>query len=220
MPKNKGGNKTKRGKNRRPPRELQLRENGQYYAVVDGNLGNGRVLLKIIKNDKQFIQGQGIIRGKLKKCCFLTGEMVLISEREFSTDVYDICAKYTQDHVQQLLSSGEISATNPVFGSSDIMFVKSTDEYDFDETIENIDTENKVCNIGDEDEDEDEDEDNKEGSQNVEPQKISGVVKRKLEMIASKGNTGEHKRALISVQRNNRGIEQQQNLSQQDIDDI
>jgi len=111
MPKNiKGGNKTKKGKNTVKVQPLVLASTDTKYAVVVGNLGNGRCNLNIV--GKQGIEGpaQGYIRGCVRRAKFVKDDLVLCGIREFGTNKeikeVDIILKYTLDHYNQLVYMG------------------------------------------------------------------------------------------------------------------
>ena len=115
MPKNiKGGNKTKKGKNTRKIQPLVLSSNDTKYAVVVGNLGNGRCSLNLV--GKMGIEGpaQGYIRGCVRRAKFIKDDVVLCGVRDFGSNKdikeVDIILKYTLDHYMRLVDMGEIKS--------------------------------------------------------------------------------------------------------------
>lgn len=155
MPKNiKGGNKTKKGKNRRPPAKLIFKNSviGTDYALVVANLGNGRCELKLIKPNG-FEAIQGIIRGSTRRQKFIKNDIILVGNRNFldsdSKKVVDIIHKYNADHVQQLIYFGEITKFDSNLEENCIIFSKEhlDNIYDSDnEDINNLDTINDIVN--------------------------------------------------------------------------
>lgn len=115
MPKNiKGGNKTKKGKNTRKIQPLVLSSQDTKYAVVVGNLGNGRCSLNIV--GKMGIEGpaQGYIRGCVRRAKFIKDDVVLCGLRDFGSNKeikeVDIILKYSLDHYMRLVDMGEIKS--------------------------------------------------------------------------------------------------------------
>jgi hypothetical protein len=149
MPKNiKGGNKTKKGKNRRPPAKLIFKNSviGTDYALVVANLGNGRCELKLIKPNG-FEAIQGIIRGSTRRQKFIKNDIILVGNRNFldsdSKKVVDIIHKYNADHIQQLIYFGEITKFDSNLEENCIIFSKEhlDNIYDSDnEDTNNLDS--------------------------------------------------------------------------------
>lgn len=100
------------GKNRRKgkslvnnfKREILYREDNQLYGLVEKMLGDKRVLCKC--SDK--IERICHIRGKFHRRVWInTGDMVLISLREFEPDKGDIIHKYTNEEGKFLIQQNE-----------------------------------------------------------------------------------------------------------------
>ena len=115
MPKNiKGGNKTKKGKNTRKIQPLVLSSQDTKYAVVVGNLGNGRCSLNLV--GKMGVEGpaQGYIRGCVRRAKFIKDDVVLCGIRDFGSNKeikeVDIILKYSLDHYMRLVEIGEIKS--------------------------------------------------------------------------------------------------------------
>lgn len=111
MVKNLGGNKTK-GKSRKSVKKIRIlnseelkKIDGQEYAFINQNFGQGRC--ELICYDK--VKRLGILRGRLKKNTKIEkGQLVLVSKREFQDDKCDILECYTPENVDKLISFGEI----------------------------------------------------------------------------------------------------------------
>lgn len=108
MPKNKGGNKYKRGKKslNNTNNTIVFRENNQEYALVTKMCGGSRCEVFFPDNTKKL----GIIRGNLrrKRSWIYTGDLVLVGIRDYELDKCDIIHKYTQNHIQILKKSDEL----------------------------------------------------------------------------------------------------------------
>ena len=115
MPRNiNGGNKAKRGKNRRREVKFVTKDNNTFYAKVIGNLGNGQCRLSMF--DNKMTEITGIIRGSLRRAKFKKDDIVLVSKRDFgnsfeTVEKYDILHKYNLDHINNLIKIGEINMT-------------------------------------------------------------------------------------------------------------
>lgn len=162
MPRNiNGGNKAKRGKNRRREVKFVTKDNNTFYAKVIGNLGNGQCRLSMF--DNKMTEITGIIRGSLRRAKFKKDDVVLVSKRDFGNsfetiEKYDILHKYNLDHINNLIKIGEINMTmieddnvefydddnvnfdtNNELNDSDDMFPPSdSDEYEYYDEDENI----------------------------------------------------------------------------------
>lgn len=109
MPKNKGkgGKNRRRGKNdnEAEKRELQFKEDGQEYAQVLRMLGNGRLDAYCFDGVKRLCH----IRGKMRKRVWVnSGDIVLVSLRDFQDAKGDVVAKYTPDEARTLKVYGEL----------------------------------------------------------------------------------------------------------------
>ena len=97
MPKNKkGGKKGRRGKNTDidTVKHITYKEDGQEYAKVTKMLGNGRLLAKLA-DDKLSSEKICIIRGKMRKRVWInTGDIILVSLRDFQDNKCDVIEKY------------------------------------------------------------------------------------------------------------------------------
>jgi initiation factor 1A len=116
MPRNlKGGNKAKKGANKNLiPKAIVEAEEGQYYGIVTKYNGAGRCELTYVidnntsNNDSscQELKVKGILRGSLKKKMRLNnGDIILITPRDYQSDVVDIINKYSNEEIQRLRKS-------------------------------------------------------------------------------------------------------------------
>ena len=86
-------------------RDLVLKEEGTEYAQVLRLLGQGRVECNCFDGQKRM----ATIRGKLKNRVWInSGDIVLISLREFGDDKADVIHKYYPEEAQELQEMGEI----------------------------------------------------------------------------------------------------------------
>jgi translation initiation factor 1A len=108
MPKAKGSKKPKHSRQKSDTgtkAELLLREEGQEYAQAGRMLGNGR--LEAICFDGKTRMAH--IRGKLLKRVWIsTGDVILVTLRDFQDGKADVVHKYNTDQVRQLKQKGEI----------------------------------------------------------------------------------------------------------------
>jgi len=119
MPKNtKGGNKAKKGANKRVDERKKLIEptEGQYIALVINYLGRGACNLKYIgplkdengvSKGNQLINARGLACGKNRRYMkqIPRGSLVLVSSRDFQKGVVDILTMYDEDHINTLKKS-------------------------------------------------------------------------------------------------------------------
>jgi len=111
MPKNKGkgGKNRRRGKNENDneKRELIFKEDGQEYAQVLKMLGNGRLEARAF--DDAGTVRLATIRGKLRKKVWInTGDIILLSLRDFQDDKGDVILKYSAEEARNLKAYGEL----------------------------------------------------------------------------------------------------------------
>ena len=108
--------KAKGGKNRRKCKRskfqtdatnhVEFKDLGQEYAKVLERKGGNVVTLKLM-DEREVL---GIIRGRMKKKVWISsGDIVLVSLREFQENKVDILLKYSDDHVRKLVQYGEIN---------------------------------------------------------------------------------------------------------------
>jgi initiation factor 1A len=134
MPRNiNGGNKAKRGKNRRREIKFITRDTNSFYAKVIGNLGNGQCRLSMF--DNKMTEITGVIRGSLRRAKFKKDDVVLVSKRDFGNsfetiEKYDILHKYNIDHINNLIRIGEINMK--MIEDDNIEFYDDDDNVNFD----------------------------------------------------------------------------------------
>eukprot|EP00922_Rhytidocystis_sp_ex-Travisia-forbesii_P057432 GHVS01085057.1.p1 GENE.GHVS01085057.1~~GHVS01085057.1.p1 ORF type:complete len:153 (+),score=28.11 GHVS01085057.1:81-539(+) len=109
MPKNKGkgGKNRRRGKNDNDgeKRELRFKDEGEEYGQVLRMLGNGRLESYCFDGVKRLCH----IRGKMRKRVWVnSGDIVLVSLRDYQDEKGDVIAKYTPDEARALKSYGEL----------------------------------------------------------------------------------------------------------------
>ena len=110
MPKNKGkGGKTrKRGKNESDDvssRELVFKEDGQEYGKIIKVLGGCQLEVSCYDGTIRKCH----IRGKMVKKVWLTsGDIILVSVREYEKSVGDVAHKYNPDEIKRLEFLNEI----------------------------------------------------------------------------------------------------------------
>jgi len=102
-----GGKNRRKGKSMTAfyKRDLRVKEEYEDYAVVEKMLGDERTLCTTFDG----VQRVCHIRGKFRKRVWInTGDVVLISLREFQQDKADIVYKYTSDEIRLLKDQNEI----------------------------------------------------------------------------------------------------------------
>jgi translation initiation factor 1A len=155
-----GGKKFKKGKKGGPTqRELITKEPEQYYARVQKLLGGDRILA-VIETTKQAVMCH--VRGsmKRKKQWVNSGDVILISDREYQPGKYDVLVKYTQEEVRELRKKGHLK-TNTFENDSDnkytnIQFVGEEVEENCVESVCNINPQNRDYDLPSSDEEESE----------------------------------------------------------------
>jgi len=108
--KGKGGKNRRRGKggDSDEKRELVLKEEGQEYGQVLRMLGNGRLEAACFDGKMRLCH----IRGKMRKRVWVnTGDIVLVTLRDFQDEKGDVVLKYSADEARQLKAMGEIPDT-------------------------------------------------------------------------------------------------------------
>lgn len=108
--------KAKGGKNRRKCKRskyqsdtidrVEFKDIGQEYAKVLERKGGNVVTLRLT-DEREVL---GIIRGRMKRKVWIgSGDIVLVSLREFQTNKVDILSKYSDNHIRKLIQYGEIA---------------------------------------------------------------------------------------------------------------
>ncbi len=94
----------KSGKNYQSSRDLQFKEDGQVYGRVLKMLGNGRLDVQCFDGIKRL----GHIRGSLKSVRIETGDILLLSLRDFQDSKCDVIVKYTPEETRSLRNHNQI----------------------------------------------------------------------------------------------------------------
>lgn len=86
-------------------REMVYPDDGQEYAIVQSMLGNGRA--KVVCENKSTPIGRicGSMRNHRAKTIIESGDLVLISSREYDNSKVDIIHKYTNEETHFLISN-------------------------------------------------------------------------------------------------------------------
>eukprot|EP00922_Rhytidocystis_sp_ex-Travisia-forbesii_P057431 GHVS01085056.1.p1 GENE.GHVS01085056.1~~GHVS01085056.1.p1 ORF type:complete len:153 (+),score=20.30 GHVS01085056.1:95-553(+) len=151
MPKNKGkgGKNRRRGKNDNDgeKRELRFKEEGQEYGQVLRMLGNGRLESFCFDGVKRLCH----IRGKMRKRVWVnSGDIVLVSLRDYQDEKGDVIAKYTPDEARALKSYGELPESAKINetdmfdedGDGGIEFQDDSDSEKEEVVVKEVDVEN------------------------------------------------------------------------------
>jgi len=136
MPKNKGkgGKNRRRGKNdNEEKRELDFKEDGQEYAQVLKMLGNGRLEAFCFDGIKRLCH----IRGKMRKKVWVnSGDIILVSLRDYQDDKADVIVKYTPDEARTLKNYGELPENAKINESNEVGFEDDNDaDIEFKESM-------------------------------------------------------------------------------------
>ncbi|KAI8872342.1 nucleic acid-binding protein [Ramicandelaber brevisporus] len=135
-------NKGKGGKNRRKgkaddndnKRELVFKEDGQEYAQVLRMVGGGRLEAQCFDGTKRLAHIRGTMR---KKVWIGTGDIILVSLRDFEEGKCDVILKYTADEAHNLKAYGELPDTARI-NETDTTGQAEEGDISFDVDIDNI----------------------------------------------------------------------------------
>ncbi|KAM3172244.1 hypothetical protein ACTXT7_014956 [Hymenolepis weldensis] len=163
MPKNKGkgGKNRRRGKNENEgqKRDLIYRDEGQQYAKVERLLGNGRLVAYCFDDVRRLCH----IRGKLRKKVWInSGDIILVSLRDYQDQKADVILKYLNDEARQLRACGEIPVTVHLDENNDIEFDANAQMPIDDEYASDSDFDMPSRSDGEEDSDEESSEEKSE----------------------------------------------------------
>lgn len=92
--------------------ELQYRQEGEEYAIVNGDKGNARFEVTLYAtNQIAMAKARGTLTHGPKKQRLEKGDMVLLQRDDSTTsgDKYYILIKYSQDDVKRLRKAGELT---------------------------------------------------------------------------------------------------------------
>jgi translation initiation factor 1A len=105
MPKKKGGKKKGGKGGPTVKRQLTIREDMEEYAKITKSLGDRRMNVVLTDSSEML----AVIPGRFRKRCWMsTGDVVLVSRRDYQDTKLDIIHKYTDDEKRLLLKLGEI----------------------------------------------------------------------------------------------------------------
>ena len=147
----KGGKGHKKRKNKNiddQVRSLIFKEDGQTYGQIIKVLGNGRFDVECYDKQDKIINRVCNIRGKMRRREWVaSGDVVLVSLRDFQDDKADIIMKYYPDEVRKLKEYKELapniktSSFTGSFNDNDIDdnsivfgFGSDSDDDDFEDT--------------------------------------------------------------------------------------
>ena len=108
--KSKGGNKFKKMKKGMGEvlTKLETADKFQNYAQVISMLGDGRIKIKCIIDDK-VIDKLGIIRGSMRKRQWINpGDIVIVCIRDFEPDKCDVVYVYPKDRRNQIIKKAQL----------------------------------------------------------------------------------------------------------------
>ena len=144
MPKNGGGKQKKKNKHHtQNTRALVLAEDGQYYALVNKLLGNGRVMVSYIDPKDGLKEVLANIRGTLrrKKQWVNVNNYILIALRDFE-DKSDVIHVYNDSEMNMLKRKGHIpnglKGKESNFQNDDLEFTDFTGEEEPEEKPEKV----------------------------------------------------------------------------------
>jgi hypothetical protein len=192
----KGGNKTKRLKNKTTLRPLIISNDivgGAMYGLIIGNLGNGRCNITII-DEKGIVKEnvQGYIRGNVRRCKFEKDDLVLCSTREFNKTIelneVDIIHKYTPDQKHILQDMNEIKIINSISLIDNIEFIKDDNLLFQDDESENSNREDNEEQSDKEDESSTTENEDSEKNEEIYREKLSKSEIKKLNSMSNSKN--------------------------------
>eukprot|EP01028_Stygiella_incarcerata_P004133 TRINITY_DN1871_c0_g1_i2.p1 TRINITY_DN1871_c0_g1~~TRINITY_DN1871_c0_g1_i2.p1 ORF type:complete len:216 (-),score=99.75 TRINITY_DN1871_c0_g1_i2:328-975(-) len=172
-------------------RALPYKEEGQEYAAVLTMLGNGRLKALCVDGMERMAH----IRGKMRKKVWIgTGDIILVSLREYQEDRCDVIMKYTADEARQLRREGEIPKSMEeriqfAEAKKDVEAAKSKNVYEeLDEMSEDEDSDSE----DDDDEDSDsEDDESEEEEKKVEKKPVKVVEDMEIARAKAKARARE-----------------------------
>ena len=102
-------------------KNLYLKDEGQMYGYVEQLVGNNRLFAICCDGKKMLCH----IRGKMVKRVWIkTGDIILLSLRDFQMNRADVLHRYTDDDVSKLKAMGEITNFGKnVEETNDIKFI-------------------------------------------------------------------------------------------------
>lgn len=120
-----------------------FKEEGQEYAQVLKMLGNGRLEAQCFDGEKRLAH----IRGKLRKKVWInTGDIILLSLREFQDEKADVIQKYSADEARSLKKYGELPESAEINendgqgeeGDDAVEFAEGSDDEESDGDLDDL----------------------------------------------------------------------------------
>lgn len=90
-------------------RHLEEPEEGQYYAIVQDLLGNGRLRALCSDNQIRLAKIRGSLRKSSHKIIIEKNDLILVSMRDFE-DKIDVLHKYTYEEANYIIQTFEVPA--------------------------------------------------------------------------------------------------------------
>ena len=132
--KSKGGNKFKKMKKGfgEVLTKLETADKFQNYAQVVSMLGDGRIKIKCLVDNK-IVEKLGIIRGSMRKRQWInSGDIVIVCIREFETDKCDVIYVYPKDRRNEIIKKASLD-----FGDKNVnQYVDEIEFYNSDDDDE------------------------------------------------------------------------------------
>lgn len=112
--------KKTRGQRNEKKRDLIYPEEGQEFGFVQDMLGNGRVNVICEDGTKRVGRIRGSMRKFKHKVIINTGDIILVSVREYENDKVDVIYKYSYEEANYLSYHGELpEKINKVYQQKD-----------------------------------------------------------------------------------------------------
>ena len=132
--KSKGGNKFKKMKKGMGEvlTKLETADKFQNYAQVISMLGDGRIKIKCIIDDK-VIDKLGIIRGSMRKRQWInSGDIVIVCIRDFEPNKCDVVYVYPKDRRNQIIKKAQLDFGDKKINQNfdEIEFYNSDEEFE------------------------------------------------------------------------------------------
>tara|TARA_B100001094_G_C18188240_1_gene805310 strand:+ start:955 stop:1569 length:615 start_codon:yes stop_codon:yes gene_type:complete len=137
--KSKGGNKFKKMKKGfgEVITKLEIADKFQNYAQVISMLGDGRVKIKCIINDK-IVDKLGIIRGSMRKRQWInSGDIIIVSIRDFEPNKCDVIYVYPKERRNEIIKKANLQFNDKQVSINydDVEFYNSEDDEEDNQQI-------------------------------------------------------------------------------------
>jgi translation initiation factor 1A len=126
----KGHRKGRRNRDQTERKELQLKTDGQEYAIVTQMLGNGRLRAKCIGGKVVTCRIRGTMRTTSPNNWINQCDLILIGTRDYQPSKADVILKYTSDEHARLIELGEVPKTDDT--NSDMLHNDKEQDIGFD----------------------------------------------------------------------------------------